>query len=247
MGWLIWAGAAVVVVVAVVRLASHRSRQRALMLVCRRAGVSFMPVDPFPDTLWMPFTWLGEGRWILAQNLVWNAADGESARAFDLTTEQPPTNEDAQPIHHRFTCATVQLPFGCPRLEIRPREVLDDVAAAITGDDITFELEEFNRRFLVRSDDRRFAIAFCDQRMMRALLAVPHGVTIAVNEDRMLLRAPILPPAEVLLLLEAARALGRRVPPVVASLYPPRPLKGPHEDRWMQGHWSAEPIGDGEA
>jgi len=121
------------------------------------------------------------------------------------------------------------------------------VIDVLTGEDIALELEAFNRRFHVRGIDRRFAVAFCDQMMMQALLALPSGVSIAVNEDRMLLRSATLPPAQVLLLLEAARAIARRVPPVVASLYPPRPSKGPHEDRWLQGHWSPEPIGEGEA
>ena len=247
MGWLFWAGAAVLAVVAIARLATRRSRQRELMLLCQRAGVSFMPIDPFSDTLWLPFGWLGLGRWIAAENVVWNEADGEATRAFDLITEERPAGEDAQPTQHRFTCASVALPFGCPRLQIEPRDALDGVMDVLTGEDIALELEAFNLRFHVRGNDRRFAVSFCDQRMMQALLSLPPVVSIAVNEDRMLLRAGILPPAEVLLLLEAARAIARRVPPVVASLYPPRPSKGPHEDRWLQGHWSPEPIGEGEA
>ena len=96
----------------------------------------------------------------------------------------------------------------------------------------------------MRANDRRFAVAFCDQRMMRALMGLPPGVMVAVNEDRLLLRAKELSSAQVLLLFEAARAIGRAVPRVVAGLYPPRPSKGRHEDRWLQGRWSPEPIGD---
>ena len=171
----------------------------------------------------------------------------DAVRAFDLIVEHRPTGEESQPSHRRYSCAAVPLPFGCRRLEICPRDAVDDLLGALTGEDITLELEAFNRRFRVRSDDARFAVAFCDQRMMRALLALPTGVSVAVNEDRMLVRASLLPPAEVLLLLEAARAIARRVPPVVASLYPPRPTEGPHEERWLQGRWSPEPIGEGEA
>ena len=120
------------------------------------------------------------------------------------------------------------------------------MVSAIDGADIEMELEAFNRRFVVRADDRRLAVAFCDQRMMQAMLALPRGVTIAVNEDRLLLRAAELPPAAMLLLFEAARALARAVPSVLPALYPPRPAKGRHEDRWLQGHWSPEPVGDDE-
>ncbi len=41
--------------------------------------------------------------------------------------------------------------------------------------DIRTESEEFNRRFEVRSSDRRFALAFVDARMMRWLLDQPPG------------------------------------------------------------------------
>lgn len=227
------------------RARRRRGRARQLMLLCRRADLEFSPIDPFPDTLWLPFRWLGDGRWSRAENVVWNRAEGDGVRAFDLLIEQPSPDEEvpARPVR-RYACAVVALPFGCPRLEVRPGDAVAQVTDAFTGSDVGLELDAFNRRFRVRSDDRRFAVAFCDQRMMRAMLGLPSGVTIAVNEDRMLLRARGLPPAEVLLLFEAARAMRCAVPAVVADLYPPRPAKGRHEDRWLQGYWSAGPIGD---
>lgn len=237
----------VVVVAACVgawRLHRRRGRARQLMLLCHRADLEFSPIDPFPDTLWLPFRWLGEGRWSRAENVVWNRAHGDDVRAFDLLIEQEPTQEDGPRTIRRSVCAAVALPFGCPRLEISSRDALDRVNDAIVGADVDLELEAFNRRFRVRAEDRRFAVAFCDQRMMQALMSLPAGITVAVNEDRLLLRAGELPPAQVLLLFEAAGAIGRAVPPVVADLYPPRPAKGRHEDRWLQGHWSPEPIGD---
>jgi hypothetical protein len=223
----------------------RRGRARQLMLLCHRADLEFSPIDPFPDTLWLPFRWLGDGRWSRAENVVWNRAEGDGVRAFDLLIEQAsPSQEAATRTMRRYACAVVALPVGCPRLEIRPSDAVAQVSDAFTGSDIELELEAFNRRFRVRSEDRRFAVAFCDQRMMRAMLGLPSGVAVAVNEDRMLLRAGALPAAEVLLLFEAARAMRRAVPDVVAGLYPPRPAKGRHEDRWLQGHWSAGPTGD---
>jgi hypothetical protein len=222
----------------------RRGRTRQLMLLCHRADLEFSPIDPFPDTLWLPFRWLGEGRWTRAENVVWNRAHGDDVRAFDLLIEEEPSQEGGPRVIRRSVCAAVTLPAGCPTLEIRPREALDLVTDVITGSDVDLELEAFNRRFRVRAEDRRFALAFCDQRMMRALMGLPPGIAVAVNEDRMLLRAGELAPAQVLLLFEAARAIGRAVPPVVADLYPPRPAKGRHEDRWLQGRWSPDPIGD---
>ena len=247
MPWLIIACVLVVAILAVVRVRHRRTRQRELMRLCRHAGLAFMPVDPFPDTAWLPFRWLGAERWIRTENLVWSDHDPDGARAFDLMTECAPASQDGEPTRHRYTCASVPLPFGCPQLEIRPRAPLDSVAGAIAGDEVRLELEAFNRRFHVSSPDARFVVAFCSPQMMRSMLALPADVTIAVNEDRMLLRAPEQPAAHVLLIFEAARALRDDVPTVVASLYPPRPTKGRHEDRWLQGHWSAEATGEAEA
>jgi hypothetical protein len=213
------------------------------MLQCHRADLEFSPIDPFADTLWLPFRWLGDGRWSRAENVVWNRSEGEDVRAFDLLVEQR-TDQGARTVVRRYVCAAVALPFGCPRLEIVPRDAIGQLAGAIPSSEVELELEAFNRRFRVLADDRRLAVAFCDQRMMQALMGLPPGVSVAVNEDRMLLRAAELAPAEVLLLFEAARALRRSVPAVVADLYPQRPVKGRHEDRWLQGHWSPQPTGD---
>jgi hypothetical protein len=104
------------------------------------------------------------------------------------------------------------------------------------------ELDAFNRRFDVRTADPRAAVAFLDQRMMDAILQVPLRVAIHVHADRMLLVGPTLEPPTMLLLLEVARTLADRIPPVIASLYPPRPAEGPFEDRWLQGAWSPDPT-----
>lgn len=239
--WLLAVAAAGI---AVWRVTSRHDRTRQLMLLCRRADLEYAPVDPFADTLWLPFRWLEGGRWVRAEHVVWNRAIGDDVRAFDLIVEDRRAGEDAPHPLRRLACAVAALPFGCPTLEIAPRAAIDSAVDAVSGAEVELELEAFNRRFRVQTPDRRLAVAFCDQRMMRAVMALPPGVTVAVNEDRVLLRMAEGPPAELLLLFEAVGAIARAVPSVVADLYPPRPTVGPHERRWLQGHWSPEPIGD---
>jgi hypothetical protein len=244
MAGFIWMVIVVLVVaVAAWRFRGRRDRQHQLMAACARASLEFSTFDPFPDTVWLPFRLFGLGPGRGTENVVWNDTDGEDARAFDYWYEER-RNDDTLPVIRRFSCALVALPFACRRLEVAPHDSLEGVRELIGGGDLELELEAFNRRFDVRADDRRFAVTFLDQRMMRAMMALPGGITVLVNEDRLLLIAPLLPAPDVLLMLEAARAVRRSVPPVVASLYPPRPSKGPHEDRWLQGRWSPEPIGD---
>jgi hypothetical protein len=219
--------------------ARHRAgRERQLMLLCRHAGLEFQPIDPFADTTWLPFRLFARGDARGTENAVWSdVIDG--VRVFDYWFTEDRDNGRATT---RLSCALVELPFGVPRLQVEPRDALDVVSDAVGLDRIELELEAFNRRFEVRTADRRFAVAFLDQRMMEALLGLPAGVTVSVNEDRLLLHAPTLPAPQVLLLFDVACAIRDQVPTVVASLYPPRPMEGPHEDRWLQGHWTPEPI-----
>jgi hypothetical protein len=51
--------------------------------------------------------------------------------------------------------------------------VVDDLADAFAGNELRLELEDFNRRFSVKSEDERFAVAFLDQRMTRPYSGSP--------------------------------------------------------------------------
>jgi hypothetical protein len=227
--------------IAAVRARRGAGRQRELMLLCRHAGLEYQPLDPFADTTWLPFRLFARGEARGTENAVWSDAV-EGVRVFDYWfTEQ----RDEGSVTTRLTCALGELPFGVPRLQVEPRDALDALSDAAGLDRIELELEAFNRRFEVRAADRRAAVAFLDQRMMEALLGLPAGVTLAVNQDRLLLHAPTLPAAQVLLLFDVACRIREHVPRVVASLYPPRPMEGPHEDRWLQGRWTPEPTGSG--
>ncbi|MFN8232682.1 MAG: hypothetical protein U0V56_04190 [Actinomycetota bacterium] len=82
------ATAAVAVGVGVWRARHHAGRQRELMLLCRHAGLEFQPLDPFADTMWLPFRLFARGEARGTENAVW--PDGvEGVRVFDYWfTEQ---------------------------------------------------------------------------------------------------------------------------------------------------------------
>jgi hypothetical protein len=243
MGWVVVAGAAAVAAaVAAVGRRRRAHRQRLLMHLCHEAGLSFMPLDPFPHTTWLPFRLFGRGTARGAENVVWHRGDADgSVRAFDYWFKEERGQAGGDPVH-RFTCAVAELPFACPRLEVIPHGPLELFPGAL-GDDIDLELEEFNRRFRISAEDRRFAVAFLDPRMMAAMMRLPEGIALAVNQAHLLLWAPQLPAPQLLMVLEVARTLARRAPTVVASLYPPGPSEAPFERRWRQGGWSPDPIG----
>jgi len=219
----------------------HGARQREIMLLCRRAGLGFAPLDLRGDTAWLPFPMFGmavSG----TENVVWDPREGDDVYAFDYwyedDAEQPTTW-----TRRRLTCAVVPLPSTCPRLRVLPRSLLTGTTMAPVGAEVRLELGAFDRRFRVETPDPRFAIAFLDQRMMQAVLSLPDDVIADVSEDVLLLWGPLMQAGQVLLLLDTASRLRRTVPRVVSSLFPPRPPEGAFEDRWLQGAWSAAPTG----
>jgi len=242
MGWFSLALVVVAVAVGAWRLARGFSRQRKLMLLCQRAGLDFAAMDLFETTALLPFTMFGRPSHG-TENVVWERRRGFEIRAFDSWYEDPTPDRPIAP-RRRLTCAVVPLEAAASRLRIAPRDLDDDLRAVLGLHEIELDLEEFNRRFAVRTEDERFAIAFLEQRMMEALLALPDGVTVDLNEDVILLSAPELPAEQVLRLYDAAVAIHERIPRSLPSLFPPRPTEGPHEDRWLQGHWTPDPTED---
>lgn len=238
MGWFLLAGALVAVgIVGGLGVRSRSSRQRALVQLCANAGLSYAVLDPFPDTTLLPFRVFGWGSAHGVENIVLHGTDDHAIRVFDLWVEPTPGQ-----ARRTMTCGVVPLPFGAPPIAVLPRGQDDPSEEPVMGDVVHLELDAFERRFEVRAVDPRAAVALLDQRMMAALLRLPMRVAIHVRDDAMLLVAPLLDPGDVLLLLACAEGLATRVPPVVASLYPPRPARGPYERRWLQGSWSPDPT-----
>lgn len=241
MTWLVALAAAVAsLAIAWWRWRRGAMRQRRLMLLCRRAGLDFAPMDLSPDTAWLPFPMFGRPR-RGTENVVWDRRQGTEVRAFDYWYEEL-AEEQGVGSRRRLTCAVVPLAASARRLRVAPRELADEAMSALGFREVRLELERFNRRFTVETEEERFAFAFLEQRMMEALLSLPDGVTAETNDHVLLLSGPLLAPEQVLLLFDAAVRIHRRVPRVLPSLYPPRPAEGPFEDRWLQGRWSADPT-----
>jgi hypothetical protein len=223
----------------VFRFSRRHDRQRQLMLLCDAAGLGFAPLDMSLGTAWLPFEIFGR-KPSGTENVIVDPRS-EGVRAFDFWYEE--TRDGQLGVRHSISCATVPLPFTCSRIRVFPRDVIDDVSDALGLPLVMLELEEFNRRFRVEAEDARTASALLDQRVMLSLLRLPPRAVVDVNEEVLLLWAPMLPAVEMLQLLRTATSVQRVVPRVMTSLFPPRPAQGPHEGRWLQGRWSDEPIG----
>lgn len=72
---------------------------------------------------------------------------------------------------HRFSFLVFELPLVMlPGLTVRHEWFGDRIAAALGFDDIDFESDEFNRRFVVKSANKRFAYDIVHPRMMEFML-----------------------------------------------------------------------------
>jgi hypothetical protein len=223
------------------RVSRRYDRQRKLMMLCEAAGLEFTRMDTFPQTGFLPSVLFGRAP-SGPSNMIWDPRREGAVRAFDFSYRE--VGADGEPgLRRTITCATVPLHFAGPRIRVAPRDLVDEIADAVGLRLVTFELEEFNDRFRVEAEDARAASALLDQRVMEGFLGLPHDVVADVKEDVLLLSAPELPPEEMVELLEAADSIQRVLPRVMPSLFPPRPTRGRHERRWLQGHWSPEPTG----
>jgi hypothetical protein len=196
-------------------------RQKELGTVARNQGLDFSILDPF-DTLGEPFSLLNRGDGRGVENVMWGFWHDLEIRAFDYWyyEESTDSNGHRSKTYHRFDCVLAPVEARCPRLEIAKENVLTRIADAFTFPDIEFESEEFNRRFNVKGDDRHFATAFCDARMMEWLLLHGDRYAFEVVGDRLLCWCRRVKPAGIVHLLGTASSFREQIPAVVRSMYP---------------------------
>jgi len=211
--------------IALVTLYRKFSRRSAVEREARRLGLSFSRRDPFRvlDADFHPFLRFGKLPGTQrVENVVWGVRDGREVRAFDY---RRPAEDEI-----RYSCAMVRIPDGWPSLLVRRHGPFDVARNAAGLQRIEFELDEFNRRFEVRSDDRRLASAVIDQRMIGWLLESDPALGFQLQEGWLLAWMPQLPPDELERTLTTVEGFHERIPRAVWSLYgdgsPARPDLG---------------------
>ncbi|MDP6929212.1 MAG: hypothetical protein QF412_05875 [Planctomycetota bacterium] len=84
--------------------------------------------------------------------------------------------------HHHVGVVLLRIEKVFPELTIAPEGFLSKIAQAVGYDDIDFESIEFSKKFVVRSEDKKFAYDFCHTRMMEYLLQNPR-TTLELDRD----------------------------------------------------------------
>lgn len=185
----------------------------------RRAGLRAQAGDPL-GLLQAPFALFrrpGSARDL--ENTAWGARNGREIVVADYW--YAPSSNPSLDDYRRFVCIIDERPEWAD-LSVSPTSLASAVrdAAGLARTDL--ESERFNRTFDVRADDRRFATAFLDARMMEWLMLQAPGAGFEIVAGQMMM----FEPRSLLSLDDVDRALRRfdafleHVPPVISSLFP---------------------------
>jgi hypothetical protein len=150
----------------------HQRRARYLAFAAER-GWTYTPRDTALPRRFRgePF---GRGSGRRATHVLRGQYGGREALVFDYRYVTRSSNGQHQTTQtHRFTVCALALPTAVPRLQLTGENALTRMAGALGFDDVELESEDFNRRYRVSCDDRRFAYEVLHPRTMERLLAQP--------------------------------------------------------------------------
>jgi hypothetical protein len=165
---IVWVGFffALVLVGVVISVFRARARSGAVAAFAARNRLRYQQSGSLADVPCSLFTRGHSRRWLRCCSGSWQGVDVRYAD-FRYTVGY---GRD----QHTYTCSVVAIPLGCriPEVQVAPRNPVRALVEKIEGDEILFESDDFNRRFLVTAQDRRFAYELLDPRMLQAILDV---------------------------------------------------------------------------
>jgi len=225
-GLLVLLLAVLVVVAGAAAYLKYRARQQRIhgvMTVAQRIGFTFS-VDDVDHLVDLPFALFGRGVRQGVELVISGEHAGMPMRMFDYwyydETSDSQGNRSRQ--YHRFTCALATIPAACPRLRLGHENFMTRLGDRIGLHDVTFEYDDFNRKYRVKCDDQKFAFSLLDGKMMQWLLDADSFDSVEVDGPWVLLAAPKLDPGKWLNLGSWLEQFHRQIPAVVYSTYPPR-------------------------
>jgi hypothetical protein len=174
----------------------EQKRREQLLVWASTNGYAYAAEDDSWCERWngAPF---GQGDHRRARNVVTGVVADHPFAAFDYTYETHSTDSKGNrtTTTHRYVVCSLQLPTVLPMLQVTPESLFSRIGNLLGLDDIELESEDFNRRFRVHANDRKFASDVLSPRTMQALLDRPdlswriQGVDILSWQDGRLLPA----------------------------------------------------------
>ena len=160
-----------------------------------------------------------------ARRRTWCGATGTTGsplRAFDFSyyVENRDNAGNVVRSHKHFSCVMAQVDGAWPEVSITREGILEKALGLVGLGDIELESDEFNRRFALRSPDRRFAVTLVDARMIDFLLSTEARFEFFVKGRWVLVVSDPLSPELVPAFIGLAEAFVEHIPRVVYELWP---------------------------
>jgi type II secretory pathway pseudopilin PulG len=199
---------------------AKKKRREELARMAAQLGLQYSQQDTF-NLLGLPFGLfrMGDGRG--CENVMWGRWLDIQLQEFDYWYYEESTDSKGNRTrtYYRFSCVVSQLPLDSAHLSITKENLFTRLADHLGFEDISFESEEFNRKFQIKSKDRKFATDLIDARMMQWLLATEKGWSYELSGPYLLCYHKRLRPVELTPLLGTMKEFRDHIPRVVYGLY----------------------------
>lgn len=184
-----------------------QKRREALLALARRLKLLYNPGgDGGIPGAYAASNLCGAGHSKRATNVIWGDLGGGEVRYFDYRYT---TGSGKEETTHCYSACAFHSPCFWRRLFIRPENFLDKAAGFLGFEDIDLDNAEFNSRFFVKCEDKKFAYDVLSQRAMEFFLARP-GITGEMQGNYILLYRPgtLSPPQVERLIVDSAAFFG---------------------------------------
>lgn len=179
---------AVIVIVGIIGAIAAKRRREAMQALANQLGFSYLAdglgrhggfltltenarfASRFD--LFHPF---GQGERRDIANLVYGRRGEVDWTIFDYSYETQSTDSEgkSQTTTHRHGVVAARVPLTFPSLTLTPENFFHRVGAKLGLSELTFELEEFNRRYFIRSSDPKLAYDLLHPRAIEFLMGRP--------------------------------------------------------------------------
>ena len=203
-------------------LVRNRKRREEIHQLAAQLGMTYSRYDS-TGIVRLPFDLFRMGAGQGVENVLSGVRGDTPSYLFDYWyyTETRDSKGQVSRSYNHFSCAMVEMSGRFPNLSIAPEGLLTRLADGLGMRDITFESEEFNRRFEIKSDNRKFAFDLIDARMMEWLLANSGKARWEISGPYLLCAVSRIPIASWPGLADRPRLFRENIPRVVWSLYGP--------------------------